>query len=408
MTPPKLHIATTVPMSVDTLLAGQPARLAETFAVTLVAAPGPELVAAGLREGVPTRGIAMTRSITPLADLAAVWRLFRWFREERPQVVQSYTPKAGLLVMTAARLAGVPVRIHGIVGMPLMEATGLRRQVLAVAERLTYRMANQLTCNSTGLSRWVREHLRPRRELTVIGHGSINGVDVDRFRPASPVLRQQRRRELGIDQDSVVFVFVGRLVRDKGVEELLVAFEHLQRQRPEVVLLLVGEEEPERDPLSPAARQRLGSVPGVRRLGWYDDVRPAFAVADVCVLPSYREGLPTTLLEAAACGLPAVTTDINGCNEVVVDGCTGILVAAKDAVALQAGMARLLDRSERALMGAAARRRVTERFEHQAFCRALVAYYERAVGSVPEPLQGVAQTLGQRDRDQVGEERPQP
>lgn len=244
-------------------------------------------------------------------------------------------------------------------------------------------MASDLTCNSNGLRRWVTEHLAGDREITVVGHGSINGVDTDRFVPATQTARQEAREALGIDPGALVFAFVARLVRDKGVEELLAAFEQLQGGRSDEVLLLAGKEEPERDPLGDDARQRLERLDGVVRVGGRDEVVPIYAAADGCVLPSYREGLPTCLLEAGAGGLPAVATDINGCNEIVADELTGLLVPAKDPGALAEAMARLRDPGTRTRMGQAARSRVVERFEQDSFCRELTRYYQRLFVGTP-------------------------
>ncbi len=381
MTLPGLQIVTTVPQSLYTLLAGQPRQLSRFFDVTLIASPGTALDAAGDREGVRTHGVPMTRTITPAADLLALGRLYRWFRRERPQIVQSYTPKAGLLAMTAAWLARVPVRVHGIVGMPLMEARGLQRYVLALTERTTYAMATHLICNSTGLRSWVEENLAPRRTITVVGEGSINGVETDRFTPASEEARLEARRLLGIDDEATVYVFLGRLVHAKGVEELLQSFDALRQAHDHLMLLIVGDQEKALDPLSASAVDRLSADAGVIQIGWRDDVRPILAAADVCVLPSHREGLPNILLEAAASGLPAVASDINGCNEVVEHGRTGILVPAKDVQALYGGLVTLLDPATRRSMGEAARERIITRYEHEAFCRALVAYYTETLNS---------------------------
>ena len=384
MSLPALQIVTTVPQSLYTLLAGQPRYLSQVLNVTLVASPGKNLDTVGDREGVRTYGVHMTRSVTPLNDLRAVWLLYRQFRRERPSIVQSYTPKAGLLAMLAARAANVPVRVHGIVGMPLMEARGVSRHMLALTERLTYWSATHLLCNSRGLRTWVEEHLRPRLPVSLIGDGSINGVDVNHFSPVVNEVRETERRRLGLDAEDTVFVFIGRLVRAKGVEELLQAFDLLRQARSDLVLLLVGDQEEELDPLSAAAVGRLSAGRGVVRIGWREDVRPALAAADVCVLPSYREGLPNTLLEAAASGLPIVASDINGCNEVVEDGRTGVLVPPKNAQALYEALEYMLDPATRKAMGIAGRERAVEVYNQERFWRVLTAYYMEALNSIDD------------------------
>jgi glycosyltransferase involved in cell wall biosynthesis len=267
----------------------------------------------------------------------------------------------------------------------------LKRHVLALTERTTYAMATHLTCNSIGLRSWVEENFSPRRMITVVGAGSINGVDVDRFTAASEEARHKERRRLGIDDEATVYLFLGRLVHAKGVEELLQSFDILRQARDHLVLLIVGDQEKELDPLSAWAVNRLTADAGVIHLGWRDDVKPVFAAADVCVLPSHREGLPNILLEAAACGLPVVASDINGCNEVVEHGRTGILVPTKDIRALYRGLLTLLNPATRLSMGRAARERVVALYEHEAFCRALVAYYTNVLSSTQVPRNCLAQ-----------------
>jgi glycosyltransferase involved in cell wall biosynthesis len=316
----------------------------------------------------------MTRAITPAADLVALAKLFRLFRATRPSLVQTYTPKAGLLATTAAAFARVPIRVHGIVGLPLLEAVGMRRLVLAVVERLTYSMATDLICNSSGLRDWLRQNLT-RRTIRVIGSGSINGVDLAKFTPPSAAERQAMRRAIGIEGREVVFMFLGRLVRDKGVAELLDAYERLRKDRPEARLVLVGDQEPELDPLPPETIVQLSSLPGVKVVGWTTDVRSYLAAADVFVLPSYREGLPNALLEASAMGIPSIASDINGCNEVVERGKSGLLVRPKDVRELLQAMERLCETGQRASLGRAARRRAERMFEQIEFHRHLVDFY---------------------------------
>lgn len=374
---PRLCLITSVVESLSVLLRGQPRFLSEHFDVTLITSPSPRLDALRDQEGVDVVPFGMPRQITPRADLGTLARLTRHLRRAAPDLVQTYTPKAGLLGMLAARAAGVPHRVHGIVGMPLMEATGARRRILGLTERTTYAAATHLTCNSVQLRDWVRSHLTDR-PVAVIGSGSINGIDTERWRPgADPDARRQTRGQLGLGDEHLVFVFVGRLVRDKGTAELVEAFDRLVADHPRARLLLVGHEEPELDPLPPATAARIAAGGGIVTSGFVADVQPLLAASDVFVLPSYREGLPNSLLEAGAVGLPSITTDINGCNEVVVDRQTGLLVPPKSAGALARAMAQLAsDPALRATMGASARDSVVRRYDQARFWEELLAYYE--------------------------------
>lgn len=377
---PKLHILATVPQSLGILLRGQPRFLSQRFDVTLVCAPGPEIEAIERAEGVPVATLPLTRRITPREDALALAKLTRHFRRHRPDIVQTYTPKAGWLGMMAARAARVPVRVHGVVGMPLMEARGLRAAALTATEKLTYACATHLTANSFGLRDWIHEHLSPR-PFEVLGHGSINGIDVEHFHDRwTDDARAATRAEHGLGPEHLVFVFVGRLVRDKGLGELVRAFDAVHRDAPHTRLMLVGDPEPELDRLPADVVQALERHPGIVRTGFAADVRPLVAAADVFVLPSYREGLPNSLLEAGAMGLPAVTTDINGCNEVVRDGDNGRLVPAKDAAALQAALRELLDPARRGALAARARPSVVERYDQRDFWRRIEGYYLSLLG----------------------------
>lgn len=375
---PGLHLVTTVSHGVETYLAGQPRRLQERFDVTLVCSPSAGLQQAASREGVGVAGVPMTRRITPLQDALSLYRLYRLFRRRRPAIVQTYSPKAGLVGMAAARLARVPVRVHGIIGLPLTEAAGLRARVLRLTERLTYANATRLTCNSTGLRRWVHAHLS-RRPIDVIGRGSVNGVDTALLRPATAAERQAARADLGLVDAGCVFVFLGRLVRDKGVAELVEAFAAVHAEDPSSRLLLVGDYDD--DSLPAATRAALADHPGIRHVGWRSDVRAMYAAADVLVLPSYREGMPNVVLEAAAMALPVVATDINGSNEIVVHGASGLLVPVKDADRLAAALRQLLAAPDRTAMGARGRSVVEADFDHVTFCGRLADYYDQLLAA---------------------------
>jgi glycosyltransferase involved in cell wall biosynthesis len=344
MSKPKLCLVTTVPMSFATLLEGQPRFLADSFDVSLVCGPGPHIEEVEEAEGMEVHQIPLTRQITPKDDAIAVAKLTSLLRRIKPDIVQTYTPKAGLVGMAAAATARVPIRVHGVVGMPLMEARGRRAAMLQISERTTYRMATHLTCNSFELRNWIHEHLT-KRPITVIGNGSINGVDVDKFSQSqfTKTANTNLRRSLGIKPSEMVFLFVGRVVRDKGVEELITAFTRLAKDHPKARLLMVGDYEPELDPLSPEVDNAIRNHPGITETGWVNDVRPYIALSHCFVIPSYREGLPNSLIEAGSMGLPSVATDINGCNEVVIPGANGDLVPKKDAAALEAAMRRMIE-----------------------------------------------------------------
>ena len=369
MTKPKLCLITTVPMSFATLLEGQPRYLSDDFDVSLVCGPGPHVEEVEEAEGLPVHVIPLTRQITPKDDAIAVAQLTRLLRDLKPDIVQTYTPKAGLVGMTAAALARVPIRVHGVVGMPLMEASGKRAAMLQVSERTTYRMATHLTCNSFELRDWIHGNLT-RRPITVVGNGSINGVDVEKFSASqfSKTANTRLRRSLGIKPSETVFLFVGRVVRDKGVEELVTAFTRLAQDHPKVRLLMVGDYEPELDPLSDPVDDAIRNHPGIIEAGWVSDVRPYLAISHCFVLPSYREGLPNSLIEAGSMGLPSIATNINGCNEVVVPGENGELVPKKNAAALEAAMRRMIeDPTHRERLQGRSRDSITARFAQREF-----------------------------------------
>lgn len=370
----------TVSHGFETYLAGQPRRLAEHFDVTLVASPGPGLVGAADAEGVHSRPLPMERKISPLRDLRALVRLYRILRTDRPDIVQSYSPKAGLLTMIAAYVARVPVRVHGIIGMPLMEASGPRGLLLRWCEQFTYALATHVTCNSQNLRTWIGHHLSSRA-IEVIGHGSVNGVDLDRLRPPTDDERRSARVSLGLAPDRCVFTFVGRLVEDKGIGELIAAFSSLPAGL--ATLLLVGDEEGEG--LSAAVRTTIATHEHVVHIGWRGDVRPAYWATDVLVLPSYREGMPNVLLEAAATGLPLIASDINGCDEIIHPEVNGLLVPIKNSVALRRAMESLINPAIRQAMGKQSRQVVAEQYDHHAFCNELIARYRTMHQAAHQP-----------------------
>jgi len=378
----RLLIVTTVPISLALLLKGQPRWLSRTYEVELITGDGPELDQVREQEGVPLHVVPFARAVTPATDLGVLRQLVATCGRFRPHLVQTYTPKAGLLGMAAARFARIPVRVHGIVGMPLMEAGGAKRALLTATELATYTNATHLTANSHGLRTWVRAHLA-EHPIRVIGHGSINGIDTAWFAPQGPAARSAWRRAHRIPEDAFVFVYVGRLVKDKGVAELLHAFTRVHDTVARAILVVVGTRDPT-DALSPADDAELHAHPAIRAIGFQADVREALGASDVFVLPSYREGMPNSLLEAGAMALPAIATAIPGCEEVVIAGETGLLVPPKDESALADAMRSLAtDAGRTASLAAASRPSIVARYEQGSFWRAVGAYYDEILAGTP-------------------------
>ncbi|RYY12991.1 MAG: glycosyltransferase family 1 protein, partial [Chitinophagaceae bacterium] len=248
----KIIRITTVPISLKVLLKKQLRFMSDHFEVVGVSSPGKELAEVAAQEGIRTVGINMTRAITPVKDLRALWSLYRLFKKEKPTIVHTHTPKAGMLGMLAGRLAGVPVRLHTVAGLPLMEATGKKRLLLERVEKITYAAATKVYPNSGNLAGFIlRKQFCPAAKVKVLGNGSSNGIDTSFFitGPELEKSAEKLRQELQIKTTDFVFVFIGRLVRDKGIEELVEAFGQVKKKHPGVKLLLVGPFEPELDPI---------------------------------------------------------------------------------------------------------------------------------------------------------------
>jgi glycosyltransferase involved in cell wall biosynthesis len=372
-----VHV-TTVPLSLHTFLTGQARYINDLgFEVHAVSSSGPDLDRFARREGVPVHAVEMTRKVSPVRDVAALFRLWRTLREIRPDVVHAHSPKGGLLGMTAALLAGVPVRVYHIRGLPHAAATGLRRRVLVASERMSCRLAHRVLAVSRSMRDIaILDRVCAPGKIRVLLGGSGNGVDAaGRFRPPTAAARAEARARLDIPAAALVIGFVGRIGRDKGIVELAEAWRRLRDELPSAHLLLVGPDEHEQ-PLPAELRARLESDPRVRFTGNVVDTPAMYGVMDVLALPSYREGMPNVALEAAAMERPIVATAIPGCVDAVQDGFTGTLVPVHDAEALGAALRTyLLDPALRAAHGAAARRRVLDDFRQDAVWNAIADEY---------------------------------
>jgi glycosyltransferase involved in cell wall biosynthesis len=314
-----------------------------------VSSPGVHLDEVVTREKIPMHPVGMNRLISPFADLRALYQLYYIFRKHKPHIVHAHTPKGGLLGILAARLARVPVIIYGMRGLPFTTATGLKRKILWLSEFLSSHLAHQVMAVSFSTrKRAIEEGFCSYKKIVVFGKGSSNGVDsFGRFNPdrLPPGIRKQMRQQYDIPVGSPVVGYVGRIVRDKGIIEIEEAWQYLRTQFPELHLLLIGLIESQ-DPVPTEVLARLQADPRVKFICGEYDMPALYAAMDILILPTYREGLPNTPLEAAAMNLPVVTTNVDGCPEAVLDQVTGLIIPPRDSKALAAAIEKLVANPE--------------------------------------------------------------
>lgn len=378
--PVRLVRIMTVPLSLEYILRGQLAYFREQhFEVHSVSADGPERESVIEREKVAHTVIPFTRKITPFQDLYCLILLIRFLIRIKPHIVHTQTPKAGLLGMIAAWICGVPVRIHTVGGMPLMEAAGVKRKILTYAEELTYACAHQVWPNSNSLRDFIVQDLNVNpNKLVVIGQGSSNGIDTEKFKrtPALMAEATALRQHHGVKPQEVAFCFVGRLVRDKGIQELAEAFTRLSQRYPSVKLFLLGHFEDELDPISDQHKDLINSNPAIIATGFSTRVPLYMAASDIFVFPTYREGFPNVVLQACAMELPSIVTNINGCNEIIQHQKNGLIIEPKDVDVLYASMEKLLtDTVLRQSLAEQSRADVVRLFDQQIFWNNLKQAY---------------------------------
>lgn len=378
----KLLRITTVPISLKTLLKGQHRFMSEQgFDVLGVSSLGKELSDVKKSEDIPVVALEMTRTIAPLKDLKSLWEFYRLCKKEKPTIVHSHTPKAGIVGMLGARLAGVPIRLHTVAGLPLMESTGTKRKVLDFVEKLAYSSATNVYPNSKGLYDFILENNYTSKEkLKVIANGSSNGINTEYFSPNnfSDDILEKLKEELNIISGDFVFIFVGRLVGDKGINEMVEAFKKISLSFQNIKLLLVGSLEADLDPLKQEVLKEIENNSSIISVGFQSDVRPYFAISDALVFPSYREGFPNVVMQAGAMGLPSIVSNINGCNEIIVEGENGTIIQIKDVEAIQIAMKKFIeDKTYFTSLKSHARVMIETRYEQQVVWNALLEEYNR-------------------------------
>lgn len=342
----KLIRITTVPISLDKLLSGQLAYMNQFYKVIAVSSEKEYLEKVGKKENIAVFNIEMTRQITPVKDLISVYKLYRFFKKQKPFIVHTHTPKAGTVGMIGAKLAGVPNRLHTIAGLPLLEATGIKRILLNFVEKITYSCATKIYPNSFGLNEIIiKQKFCNPDKLKVLGNGSTNGIDTSFFNAEKYAQSETDalKKTLEILPNDFVFIFVGRLVSDKGINELTEAFKKLNNLFSNTKLLLVGPSEKELDPLSSGTLKEIEENKSIISVGYQNDVRPYFAISNALVFPSYREGFPNVVMQAGAMGLPSIVSNINGCNEIIIENQNGIIIPVKNTMAIFDAMKKMVE-----------------------------------------------------------------
>jgi glycosyltransferase involved in cell wall biosynthesis len=368
----KLLRITTSSVSIDLLLKGQLAFMNRYFEVVGVASDDGYLEKVARREGIRTVEVKMNREISLWADFGSLLTMVRVMRREKPFIVHVSTPKGSLIGLAAAWLCRVPHRLYTVTGLRFETATGSFRRLLIFMERLTCRFATRVIPEGEGVKKTLIREKITKKPLQKILNGNINGIDLQHFRLSEEVMEAAA----AIRKEAFTFCFIGRLVRDKGINELVKAFDELYRINPAVCLLLVGPLEQELDPVEPEVLQMILHHSGISSVGFQDDVRPFLAASDALVFPSYREGFPNVVLQAGAMGLASIVTDINGSNEIILEGKNGVIIPPKNQQSLFEAMKYFAENKELvAGMAANARPLIESRFEQRMIWEAILKEY---------------------------------
>ena len=381
-TKPKLLRTATVATSLDILLKGQLSFLQNHFEVVAVSGNDTHLQTVKEREGVTVIDVPMARKINVLFDLISLFRLYRTLKKEKPTLVHSITPKAGLLTMTAAWLARVPIRMHTFTGLVFPTQQGLMKKILITTDKIVCKMATHVYPEGQGVKNDLVSFQITSKPLKVLANGNVNGIDTAYFATHhfSDNDKQSLRKEWNIQSEDLVFIFVGRLVGDKGINELITAFTEINTHNKTAKLLLVGPYEHELDPLTETTLDAIYENTNIITTGFQDDIRPFLAISDVFVFPSYREGFPNVVMQAGAMGLPSIVTDINGSNEIIQHNHNGSIIPPKDTTALTHAMQQLIDNPTlRQSLAQNSRQSITSRYEQQVVWDALLAEYQMLI-----------------------------
>lgn len=386
----KLIRVTTTDLSLDSLLVGQLRFLNQYYEVVGLSSNTGLLEKVSEREGIRVIEVPMERSISLKQDWKCLWQLVKVFKKEKPYIVHTNTPKGSLLSMIAAKITRVPNRIYYVTGLRYQGATGLFRLILKTMERITCLCATKVIPEGNGVKKALLEDHITRKRMDIIHNGNINGKDTSYYSPeavnnelkASGIAyegsaRDYYRKQIGLSPNDFAFIFIGRIVTDKGMNELSQAMRELNKKSNNTKLILVGSFEQDLDPLEPQTEEFFHNNKCVLFLGEQLDVRPYLMAADALVFPSYREGFPNVVLEAGAMELPSIVTDINGCNEIIVNGKNGVIIPPKNSNELFNAMTYFTSHpKEIKEMARNARPMIISRFKQEDVWKALLKMYQ--------------------------------
>lgn len=381
MIKPKLIRTATVSLSLDVLLKGQLSFLNEKFEVIAVSGQDKHLDLVREREEIRTISVEMQRNIFLIKDLKSLIRLYKVFKKEKPDIVHSITPKAGLLSMLAAKFAGVPVRIHMFTGLIFPTKKGAMQKLLIQMDKLLCWAATDILPEGIGVKQDLIKFKITKKQLNILANGNVNGIDISYYNSAQydSIRKDRVRQDLQIEKDDFIFIFVGRLVSDKGINELVDAFKKVEKTKGsfKCKLLLVGCFESELDSLKKRTLKDISCNANIISVGYKKDVRPYLAISNALVFPSYREGFPNVVLQAGAMGIPSIVSDINGCNEIIVEGVNGLIIPSKDTEALQIAMLSFIDGDDLInKLKLNSRQMIVSRFEQSILWEALIKKYK--------------------------------
>ena len=372
----KLIRISTIPSSMESFLKGQLCFLSDFFEIVAVSSPGEKLEIIRQREGVKTIALPMQRHISLWKDLVSLVRMILLFAKEKPYIIHSMTPKAGLISMLAGWITRVPVRMHTFTGLVFPTATGGMQKLLITMDRITCFCATHINPEGEGVKRDLERYHITKKPMFIIANGNVGGIDLIHFDRTSAV--EEEAIHYHQTAGCFTFCFVGRMVCDKGINELIHVFIRLYQKNTKIRLLLVGPFEKDLDPVLPEVEEQILHHPGISFVGWQSDVRPFLAASDAFVFPSYREGFPNVVMQAGAMGLASIVTDINGCNEIIVDGKNGVIIPSKDEEALYQAMKDFVAHPEKVKqMAANARPMIASRYEQKMVWKALLEEYRR-------------------------------